>query len=93
MIIGSLTVDIRIPDSHSLKDKRQVVRSLLEGIRGKFNVASAEIDSLDLLQRATLGFVTVANDRTFVEQVLRKVEEVVESEPRCHIIDSDIEIF
>jgi len=93
MTIGSLTVDIEVPESQSLKDKRHVVRSLVESIRGKFNVSAAEVGNLELWQRATLAFVIVANDRVFVEQVLSKVESTIESEPRCRIIDSETELI
>lgn len=93
MVIGSLTAEIEVPGALSLKDKRHVVRGLLDSIRARFNVAAAEVGDLDLWQKATLGFAAVSNDRVFVEQVLAKVESTIEAEPRCRIIDSVVEIF
>jgi len=73
--VGVLTLELRLDDSHSLKDKRHVVRSLKDRLRGKFNVAVAEIDCQDLWQRAVLAAVTVSSGHEHAEQVLRSVEE------------------
>ncbi|MBI3695857.1 MAG: DUF503 domain-containing protein [Acidobacteria bacterium] len=72
--IGVLTLELHVPHSHSLKDKRQVVRSLKDRLRSKFNVAAAEIDHQDSWQRAVIGVVTLAADRPRVEEVLQLVE-------------------
>ncbi len=60
--VGVLTLELRLENSHSLKDKRHVVRSLKDRLRRKFNVAVAEIDYQDLWQRAALAAVTVSSD-------------------------------
>lgn len=73
--IGVLTLDLHIEHSHSLKDKRQVLRSLKDRLRARFNVATAEIDHQDSWQRAVVGVVTVAGDRSRVEEVLQLVEK------------------
>ena len=72
--IGVLTLDLHIEHSHSLKDKRQVVRSLKDRLRSKFNVAAAELDHLDSCQRSVIGVVTLAGERGRVEEVLQQVE-------------------
>jgi uncharacterized protein YlxP (DUF503 family) len=72
--IGVLTLELRLEDSHSLKDKRHVVKSLKDRLRNKFNVSVAEIDYQDLWQRAAVAAVTVASDHTRAEQVLQSVE-------------------
>jgi uncharacterized protein YlxP (DUF503 family) len=73
--IGVLTLELRLEHSHSLKDKRQVVQSLKDRLRRKFNVAVAEIDGQDLWQRATVAAVTVSSSHDFAEKVLRSVED------------------
>lgn len=73
--IGVLTLELRLENSHSLKDKRHVVESLKSRLRHKFNVAVAEIDHQDLWQRAAIAAVTVSSDRVHAEKVLRAVEE------------------
>jgi len=66
--IGVLTLELRIEDAHSLKDKRHIVKGLKDRLRHKFNVAVAEIGNQDLWQRATVAAITVSGDRVFAEQ-------------------------
>ena len=73
-VIGVLTLDIYVETSHSLKEKRHVVKSLKDRLRERFNVAVAEIDHLDSWQSAVVAAVTVSNDRVHAEQVLQAVE-------------------
>jgi uncharacterized protein len=72
--IGVLTLDIHVEHSHSLKEKRHVVKSLKDRLRERFNVSVAEIDHLDSWQNSVIAAVTVANDRLRAEQVLQAVE-------------------
>ncbi len=72
--IGVLTLELRLENSHSLKDKRHVVKSLQDRLRNKFNVAVAEIDHQDLWQRAAIAAVTVSSDHVHAEKVLHSVE-------------------
>ena len=75
MPIAFLTIELRIEGAHSLKDKRQVVRSLKDRLRNSFNVAVAEIDVTDLWQRATLGVVSISDSRDYLEGLMRNVEQ------------------
>jgi uncharacterized protein YlxP (DUF503 family) len=77
MHIGLLTLEIFIPDAHSLKEKRFVLRSLKDRLR-KFNISIAECDHQDLWQRATLGVVSVGSDHLVVERTLNSVVEETE---------------
>jgi uncharacterized protein len=72
--IGVLTLELRLENSHSLKDKRHVVKSLKDRLRNKFNVSVAEIDYQDLWQRSAVAAVTVASDHGRAEAVLQMVE-------------------
>ena len=72
--IGVLTLELRLEHAHSLKDKRQVVKSLKDRLRHKFNVAVAEIDHHDAWQRAAIAAVTISPDRAYAEQLLQAVE-------------------
>jgi uncharacterized protein YlxP (DUF503 family) len=72
--VGVLTLELRLENSHSLKEKRHVVQSLKDRLRSKFNVAVAEIDHQDLWQRAAVAAVTVSSDQVHAEKVLRSVE-------------------
>lgn len=73
-VIGVLTLELRLENSHSLKDKRHVLKSLQDRLRHKFNIAVAEIDHQDLWQRAVVAAVTVSSDRVHAERVLLSVE-------------------
>ncbi len=68
-------MELRLEESHSLKDKRQVVRSLKDRLRRKFNVAVAEIDGEGSWQRSTIAAVTVSLSKDYAEQLLKAVEE------------------
>lgn len=73
-VIGVVTLELRIEQAHSLKEKRQVVKSLKERLRRKFNVSVAEIDDMDLHNSAVLAVAMVSPSRPFAEKVLRSVE-------------------
>jgi uncharacterized protein len=73
-MIGYLTLEIRIESAHSLKDKRQVVRSVKDRLRAHFNVAVAEIDANQAWQRTTLGVVSISDSRDYLEKLMHSVE-------------------
>ena len=70
-----MTLELRLENSHSLKDKRHVVKSLRDRLRNKFNVSVAEIDCQDLWQRAVVAAVTVSSDKVQAERILQSVED------------------
>ena len=74
MPIAYLTLELRIEGAHSLKDKRQVLRSVKDRLRNSFNIAIAEIEVSDLWQRATLGVVSISDSRDYLDGLMRKVE-------------------
>jgi uncharacterized protein len=73
--IAVLTLELHVEYSHSLKDKRQVVKSLKDRLRQRFNVSVAEIDGLESWQHSVVAVATVSGDRTRAEQVLQAVEK------------------
>lgn len=93
MIVGVCTVELFIPEAQSLKSKRQVVSSLKERLRGKFNVSVAEVDGQDLWQKAVLGIACVANETAYVNQVLDQVLNQIRSVPTIEIVQSRIEML
>ena len=74
MPIAYLSLEIHIEAAHSLKDKRQVVRSIKDRLRNSFNVSVAEIDATHLWQRATIGVVSISGSRDYLEGLMRNVE-------------------
>ncbi|MFB3916685.1 MAG: DUF503 domain-containing protein [Terriglobales bacterium] len=73
-MIAFLTLELRIESAQSLKDKRQVVRSLKDRLRAHFNVAVSELDHTDLWQRATIGVVSISDSRNYLEGLMHNVE-------------------
>ncbi|MGH7759692.1 MAG: DUF503 domain-containing protein [Candidatus Dormibacteria bacterium] len=80
MVIGSLVLTLHLPQSQSLKAKRQVVSSLTQRVRRQFNVAAAEVDRLDAWQLAVIGVACVSNDRRHAEGMLQRVADWVEED-------------
>ena len=93
MPIGLLTLEIYIPEAHSLKDKRQVLRSLKDRLRRKFNVAVAELEGQDSWQRSVVGVVSLSDSAGHVEQSLRTVLEDSERQLGRDLIGHDLEIL
>lgn len=73
MAVGLLTLELHLAEAQSLKDKRQVLRSLKDRLRQHFNVAVAELDFQDTWQRSVVGVVTLSNEEQHVEESLQKV--------------------
>ena len=93
MHIGTLTVVLYLHAAESLKDKRQVVKSLIETTRQKFNISIAEVDDLDKWRRATIGIACVANDKAYVNRVLDKVLNTLESNPAVEVGEVEMELL
>lgn len=73
-LIAFLTIELRIEHAQSLKDKRQVVRSLKDRLRAHFNIAVAEIDASGLWNRATIGVVSISDSRDYLDGLMKNVE-------------------
>ena len=81
MVIGSLEVRLLVRESRTLKDKRQVVRSILDRVRSGFNVSATEVDTHDDVKVATLGFAAVGFESAAVQGVLQQIAEALRRHP------------
>ena len=93
MHIGTLTIVLYLHDTESLKDKRQIIKSLIETTRRKFNISIAEVDDLDKWRRATLAIACVANNGPYVNRVLDKVLDSIESNPLVQVGEVALEML
>lgn len=94
MVVGVCTLELDIPASQSLKDKRRVVKSLIARVRQSFNISIAEVDSLDSWQHATIGIVCVSADAEYAHGLLEKVIDNIErSRLDAVIADYTIEMW
>ncbi|MBI5837789.1 MAG: DUF503 domain-containing protein [Candidatus Eisenbacteria bacterium] len=92
MFVGSLKVQLFLPGSRSLKDRRAVLNSLKERVRARCNASVAEVDAEDLWQRATLAVAVVAGDWDRVSGQLDAAARLLESDPRAEILDVERDI-
>lgn len=93
MVVGVCHISLLIHDSHSLKQKRQVVKSIVEKARGRFNASVAEVGSNDVWQRAEIGVSVTGNDRAFVNSVLDKALNFIENLHLAEVTGHEIELI
>jgi len=92
-VIALLTLDVHIPEAHSLKDKRMVVRRLKDRLRSNFNVSVSEVEHQELWQRSQISVVTVGSDDGSVRQTLEQALRDAERAAAECIIQGTIEII
>ncbi len=93
MVVGVASIDIHIPGSGSLKNKRHILKGIKDRVKNRFNVSIAEVDHNDLWQRTTLGVSVVTNQKQFANQVLSGVVDFIGKENGVQILDYSIELF
>jgi len=96
MPVAFLTLELHIEAAESLKDRRQVVRSLKDKLRNSFNVSLAELDNAELWNRATIGIVSVSPSRDYLDGLMKKVEAAatrIANNQGAEVADSFLEYF
>src|SRR3954465_1409295 len=92
MVVGVLRLALVIRSARSLKDKRHALKRILDRVRARYNVSIAEVGDNDIWQRALVGVTAVANDRSFVNEVLDKVVRDVEMLGVADLVSREMEI-
>ena len=92
MTVGTCRVELQIPANASLKGKRQVLRSIKDRVRNRFNVSVAEVGYLEEWQRATLAVACVSNEAKVVDEMLSKVVDCVEGHGLALLMDYAIDV-
>ena len=93
MTVGIGRLTLYLPQSHSLKEKRMVLRRVKDRCKQKFNVAVAEVEDNDVWQRAVLGLAVVGNERRFVESALDEIFRFVRGEAEVTNAEKEIQTF
>jgi uncharacterized protein YlxP (DUF503 family) len=93
MIIGLLTLEIYIPYSHSLKEKRKSLNKIKDRVKYKFNVAFAELDFLNKWQRAKIGMVTINTQKSMIDKIFHKIILEIEENIEGEILNKEIHFF
>ena len=92
MNLGLLSVRLRARESRSLKDKRQVVRSILDRLRSQFNVGASEVDSLDDHQVIVIGVTAVGPEMEVVRNVLQGIQEALRKHPIAEYLSGELRL-
>jgi len=93
MIIGYLSLEIYLPYSHSLKEKRKTLSAIKDRLKKKYNVALAELDYQDKWQRSKIGVVTLNNQKLVIERLFQRILDEAESLIDGEIIQTEIHFF
>ena len=89
MFVLAYEVELHVGASQSLKDKRQVVKSLLDGARRRYGVSASEVGFQDQWQRARLGIAVVASTEGLASEIIDKVDRFVWSHPELDVLATD----
>ena len=92
MIVGSLRVRLLVREARSLKDKRQVVQSVKDRLRDRFNVSVAEVEAQDHRQLVVLGVAMVSNEAGHVKAAFGQIVAALRGHPVAELLDHEIEV-
>ncbi len=93
MIVGTLCIKVAMRSSHSLKDKRRIIKSLKDRIRNKFNVSVSETGLHDNLRCSEISVAMVGTDRQYVNSALSSLINFFRFFPQIELIDYDLDLF
>lgn len=93
MIIGLLTLEIYIPYSHSLKEKRKTLNKIKDRLKKKYNIAFAELEYLNKWQRSKIGMVTLNTQKSMSEKIFQKIIREIEENIEGEILQKEIYYF
>ena len=92
MIVGTLKVRLFVREARSLKDKRQVVRSILDRLRNQFNVSATEVESLDDHRLVVIGIAAVGPETAIVQGVLQTITEALRGHPIAEFLGCEMDV-
>jgi uncharacterized protein YlxP (DUF503 family) len=92
MVVGTLQARLLVRESRSLKDKRQVVRSVVDRLRSQFHVAVGEVDHLDDHRQVTLGVAAVGHEVAAVQGLLQTIQEALRRHPVAEYLGGELSV-
>ncbi len=93
MVVGFGTIELRLHGVHSLKEKRGIVRSVVQRVQNQFHVSVAEVGALDDHQTALIGFAVASNDKRLANSILDKVVDAVEDFGLAEVGNVELEVI
>jgi uncharacterized protein YlxP (DUF503 family) len=93
MTVIVCTLELHLPSPSSLKEKRRILKGIIDRLRQRFNISVAEIGDHELWQRAALGVACVGHDRRHTQQMIDKMIALVRSNPEIHLLRHDMQVI
>ncbi|MEO0289419.1 MAG: DUF503 domain-containing protein [candidate division WOR-3 bacterium] len=93
MKVTVVKIELFMRESQTLKDKRRVIKSLIERVKNRYNVSIAEVDDNDSCKKSTIGIAILSNDTKFNDKQLKEIINFIDSNPFVMIIKSEMEIW
>ncbi len=93
MIVGVCTIKLRLHGVRSLKDKRSIVKGLVERLRQRLNVGAAEVGALDQWDAAVIGLSTVSLSEAVIRELFAAAERLAEQAPGAELLTMEIELL
>jgi len=93
MVVAVGTFRFHFPEVHSLKEKRRIVKCLIDRVHAKFKVSIAEVEENDLWQRGTIGVAMVSNDRVLLTQMSQKIGDILDGHDQARVVDREWEFL
>ncbi|KAB3534834.1 DUF503 domain-containing protein [Alkaliphilus pronyensis] len=93
MLVGICSLRLMLFEVNSLKEKRHIIKSVIERVKGRFNVSIAEVGELDKWQVSEIGFSCVSNSRKHADEIINSVIKFIERDGRFDITDYDVEVL
>lgn len=93
MLVGTCQIELIIFESNSLKEKRHVIKSIIERIKTRFNVSIAEVDLHELWNRSVIGLAVVSNRKSLCEATISRVIDFIDNDERVEIINFFSEVL
>lgn len=90
MYVHAVCITLHAPYAMTLKDKRQILRSLLDKVRRQFNVSAAEVDAMDLCQRLVIGVAAVSNSAGHAQAMIEEVVHFIETNADADIVSVEV---
>jgi len=93
MVVGVCRIELHLPNGASLKGKRQVLKSLKDRVKNRFNVSIAEVEDHDLWQKAVLAVACVGREQFYVKQTMNRVVGIIRGTPAVEVLHCDVEMM
>jgi len=93
MLIGICKINLYLPNSRSLKDKRNILKSIKLRIRNRYNVSVSEINNSDLWKNTTLGIACIGNDKKYLNKILNEIILFLEKQNESQLTKFEINII